>query len=101
MQRIYQFGRFQVRDMGWRGRIMLALSVALGLAVAVALVVLSIGLAIVLLPIVAVGLIYARWRLRKLRDEAEKAAQRGDPNARVIEIDYDVVHRNRDRDRFR
>jgi membrane protein implicated in regulation of membrane protease activity len=99
MERIYQFGRFQVRDMGWRGRIMLALYVALGLAVAVALVVLSIGLAIVLLPIVAVALIYARWKLRKLQDEAEKAARSGERGSRVIEIDYRVVGDPDDRHR--
>ena len=91
MQRIYQFGRFQIRDMGWRGRIMLALSIALGLAVAVALVVLSIGLAIVLLPIVAVALIYARWKLKKLQDEAAKAARSGARGSRVIDIEYRVV----------
>jgi hypothetical protein len=94
MQRIYQFGRVQFRDMGWRGRIMLALSIAFGIAVAIALVVLSIGLVIVLLPIVAVGLIYARWRLKKLQDEAEKAARSGDRDPRTIEIDYSVVDRD-------
>jgi hypothetical protein len=94
MERIYQFGRFQVRDMGWRGRITLALSIAFGIAVAIALIILSIGVAIVLLPIVAVGLIYARWRLGKLQAEAEKAARSRSQDPRVIETDYRVVDRD-------
>ena len=89
MQRIY------VTNIGWGTRIMAILGVALGLALAAALVVLSIGIAIVLLPVVAVVAAIGWWRLRKmgaeLRKQAEAEAATPPQGYRVIETEYEVV----------
>jgi len=91
MQRVY------VANMSWGTRIMAILGVALGLALAAALVVLSIGIAIVLLPVVAVIAVIGWWRLRKmgaaLRSQAAaaQAANSGQRDYRVIETEYEVV----------
>ncbi len=89
MQRIY------VTNVGWGTRIMAILGVALGLALAAALVVLSIGIAIVLLPVVAVVAAIGWWRLRKmgaeLRRQAEAETGRPTQGYRIIETEYEVV----------
>ena len=82
-------------NLGWRGRIGLVVATAIGLAAAIALVVLFAGLALVLLPVVAVAFVVGRWRLKKMMDEA--AQQRPGPQ-RTIEIDYTVIDgRKRDK----
>lgn len=91
MQRVY------VANMSWGTRIMAILGVALGLALAAALVVLSIGIAIVLLPVVAVIAAIGWWRLRKMgatlrtQAAAAQAANGAKGGYRVIETEYQVV----------
>ena len=88
MQRVY------VTNVGWGTRIMAILGVALGLALAAALVVLSIGIAIVLLPVVAVVAAIGWWRFRKMTADLRKQATAERPTAqgyRVIEADYEVL----------
>lgn len=91
MQRVY------VTNVGWGTRIMAILGVALGLALAAALVVLSIGIAIVLLPVVAVVAAIGWWRLRKMSAELRRQAPpepAGAQGYRVIEADYEVLGPN-------
>lgn len=82
-------------SMSWGARIMAVLGVTLGLALAAAFVVLSLGLALVLLPVVAVFAAIGWWRWRKLaadlRDQAQSASDTTRPGFRVIEADYEVV----------
>jgi galactitol-specific phosphotransferase system IIC component len=82
-------------NLGWRGRIGLVVATAIGLAAAIALVVLSLGLALVLLPVVSVAFVIGRWPLKKLMDEA---AQQRPGDQRTIEIDYSVID-GKDRNR--
>lgn len=91
MQRVY------ITNVGWGTRIMAILGVALGLALAAALVVLSIGIAIVLLPVVAVVAAIGWWRLRKMTADLRKQAPSERPPAegyRVIEAEYEVLGPN-------
>jgi membrane protein implicated in regulation of membrane protease activity len=89
MQRVY------VTNVGWGTRIMAILGVALGLALAAALVVLSIGIAIVLLPVVAVIAAIGWWRLRRmtadLRRQATAEGRAPQDGYRVIETEYEIV----------
>ena len=57
---------------------------------------LSLGLALILLPVVAVAVVVGRWRLSKMmaRCNARQRAETG----RTIEIDYTVLD-GKDRDR--
>src|SRR5713226_3538768 len=84
------------KNVGWRGRIGLVVSMALALTLAIALVVLALGLALVLIPIVAVGLLMAAWRLRAFRAALARAIdgsgpRRGHEEPRTIETDYTVI----------
>ena len=96
MQRIYVTNAGWA-SMSWGTRIMAVLGVTLGLALAVGFVVLSLGIALILLPVVAVFAAIGWWRWRKMAAELRKEAQRaGDDDAppggfRVIEADYEVV----------
>ena len=76
--------RFNISRLGWRGYLGMALALAAGLA----LVVLFFGIALILLPIVAIALLVGRWRLGKLQAAA------GPPPAapgRIIEVEYSVI----------
>ena len=76
--------------------VMAVLGVTLGLALAVGFVVLSLGIALLLLPVVAVFAAIGWWRWRKivanLRSQAENAGDAAPPAGfKVIEADYEVV----------
>lgn len=97
MQRIYVSNAGWTR-MSWGNRIMAVLGVTLGLALAVGFVVLSLGLALILLPVVAVFAAIGWWRWRKiaadLRNQAQNQAGSNSvpPGGfRVIDADYEVV----------
>ena len=76
----------------WRGKVALVAAIALGVAAVVALIVVSLGLAIVLLPLVALAVVIGRWRLNRLVAEARKARTTRPETARTIEIsDYSVI----------
>jgi hypothetical protein len=77
----------------WRARIGIVLASTLALGLAVAFIVLSLGLFIVLLPVVAVFLGIAWWRFRKFAAAVrEQAANNPDGGGeQTIEIDYRVV----------
>jgi len=83
--------RFQVRSLSLPQQIGLILLTALGIAAAIALVLLSVGLALVLLPIVAIGVFIGRWRLSRMMAEAKKRAAETQTADKTIEIDYRVV----------
>jgi hypothetical protein len=54
------------------------------------LVVLTFGLALILLPIVALAILVGRWRLGKLEKDA--AGQSAEPApGRIIEVEYSVI----------
>lgn len=86
-------GRIEVTNMSWGMRIGVALGAALALGLAAAFVVLTIGIAIVLLPIVAVFAAIGWWRLRKvatgMRDQQTRDSP--PPAFRVIETEYEVI----------
>jgi membrane protein implicated in regulation of membrane protease activity len=88
-----QYRLFRLQPNTWQGRIGVVLAFALAMGLAAAFVILTLGIAILLLPVVAVVVALGWWRLRKIeaamRDEASRR-DAGD-DGRVIEIDYQVV----------
>ena len=74
--------------------------VVIGALVAAA-VVLLLGLAILLVPVVAVAVLIARWRLAKLSAETRNAAddhqKRGDQAAGIIDGEFRVIGRDHSR----
>jgi len=94
------YQRFEIRQVGWRGTLGMILATALALGIIAALVVLSLGLAIVLLPIVAVVALIGWFRWRKIIAAAQDEARR-DGKVRIIETDYEVIDGDRDRRRSR
>ena len=89
------YQRFEIRQVGWRGTLGMILATALALGIVAALVVLSLGLAIVLLPIVAVVALIGWFRWRKIIAAAQDEARR-DGKVRIIETDYEVIDGDRD-----
>ncbi len=85
--------RIEVTNMSWGMRIGAALGVALALGLAVAFVVLTIGIAILLLPVIAVFAAIGWWRWRKVAAAMrEQPPRQGPPPAfRVIETEYEVI----------
>jgi len=68
------------------------LAAALGLAAAGALIVVSLGLALVLLPVVAVALFIGRWRLKRMMADAQKQwDEQQQSRSGYIETNYVVV----------
>jgi hypothetical protein len=90
----YRFVQFS--NLGWGQRLGLAVLAVLGVAVALAFVLLSVGFAIVLVPIMAVAWLVARWRLREMLAAATRnAAPQPPPDApRTIEVEYRVLGRD-------
>jgi len=84
------YQRFEIRQVGWRGTLGMILATALALGIVAALVVLSLGLAIVLLPVVAVVALIGWFRWRKIIAAAQDEARRGG-KVRIIETDYEVI----------
>lgn len=95
-----RYQQIEIRQVGWRGTLGMILAAALGLGIVAALVVLSLGLAIVLLPVVAVLALIGWFRWRKIIAAAREDAGRGG-RVRIIETDYEVVDGDRDRRRGR
>jgi hypothetical protein len=88
----------QFTNLDWRQRLGIGVIAILGIAAALAFVLLSVGLAIFLVPVIAVAWLVARWRLNRLADTLRKAAgprqQQGSP--RTIEVEYHVLGRDGD-----
>lgn len=84
-----RYQQFEIRQVGWRGTLGMILAAALGLGIVAALVVLSLGLAIVLLPVVAVLALIAWFRWRKIIATAREANR--SHGVRIIETEYEVV----------
>ncbi len=89
-----QYQRIEFRNVGWRGTLSLVLAAALGIGIVAALLILSVGIAIVLLPVIGIASLIGWFRWKK----AVAAAGRphggnggGGPGDRVIEIDYRVI----------
>ena len=92
----YRFVQFS--NLGWRQRAGLGALAILGLAVALAFVLLSVGFAIVLLPIMAVAWVVARWRLNQMADALRKGSdgrQHPAQDQRTIEVEYRVIGRDK------
>jgi hypothetical protein len=89
--------RLSFGNIGWRGRVGLVMATAVGIAAAIALVLLSLGLAIILLPVVAIVFLVGRWRLRQMMKAAARdySQRQNGPDAapatRTIETDYTVI----------
>ena len=91
----YRFVQFS--NLGWRRRAGLGVLAILGVAVALAFVLLSIGFAIVLLPVIAVAWMVARWRLNQMADALRRSgegARQAAPDQRTIEVEYRVIGRD-------
>ena len=73
----------------WAIAILAALAFAVGLAV----VVLGFGLFLVIVPLLVIAGLIARWRLRRILREAERRASRdaGAADGGAIEVEYRVV----------
>lgn len=82
--------RVTTENLGWRGTVGLVLGLALALGIVGALVVLAFGIAIILLPVIAVASLFGWWRWRKVAIVREPAPGEG-KDGPVIEIDYHVV----------
>ena len=86
-----QFGNLP--KIGWRAWLALGVTMAIGLAAAIALIVVSLGVALILLPVVAIALVIGRWRLARLMAETRQSRQQPDAG-RTIEIDYRVIDKD-------
>lgn len=91
-----RYQQIEIRQVGWRGTLAMILAAALGLGIVVALVVLSLGLAIVLLPVIAVMALIGWFRWRKIIAAARDEARRQQRGARIIETDYEIIDGDRD-----
>lgn len=96
-----RYQRIEIRRVGWRGTLGMILAAALGLGVVAALIVLSLGLAIVLLPVVAVLALIGWFRWRRIIAAARDQAGQGRSGVRIIETEYQVVDGDRDDSRGR
>lgn len=93
-----RYRQIEIRQLGWRGTLAMIVAAALGLGIVAALVVLSLGLAIILLPIVAVAAVVSWFRWRKVFAAAREAAEQRPEGARIIDTEYEVVeHRHEPR----
>lgn len=82
------FRQYRTGAFGWRG----ILGIAAALAAGIALVILSLGLAIVLVPIVALAILIGRWRLKRSLGATPAGPAPGqEPSARIIEAEYSVI----------
>ena len=86
---IYRNIQFQPRT--WQGRIGIILAAALGVGLLVAFVILTLGVAILLLPVIAVFAAIGWWRWRKIEAAMREQAAQGQTDDRTIEIDYQVI----------
>lgn len=87
-----QYRRFQLQSPTWQGRVGIVLASALAAGLVVAFVILTLGIAILLLPVVAVVLGIAWWRWRKIEAAMREQAAADTPrDGGTIEIDYRVV----------
>jgi len=89
------YQQFEVRQVGWRGTLGMILATALALGIVAALVVLSLGLAIVLLPVVAVLALIGWFRWRKIVAAAAREEAGRGSRVRIIETEYQVVDDDR------
>lgn len=90
------YRHIEIRQVGWRGTLGVLLATALGLGIVVALVVLSLGLAIILLPVVAVVALIGWFRWRKIIAAAREQAGQQRGSVQIIETEYEVVDGDRD-----
>lgn len=89
---VYTFRQFRMPSLGWRGILGLTLAIAAGIA----LIVLSLGLAIVLIPVVALAVLIGRWRLNRVLRDQPQPSDDGRKPGRIIEAEYTVIEdRNR------
>ena len=95
-----RYQQIEFRQVGWRGTLGMILAAALGLGIVAALVVLSLGLAIVLLPVVGILALIGWFRWRKIIAAAREQGRR-DSKVRIIETEYEVVDDDHDRSRGR
>jgi len=90
-----QMQRFD--ELGWKQKLGIVLGVTVTLALAVGLIILATAVAIVLLPVVIVGALIARWRFNRMLNEAraraaEEEARRSAASPRVIDADFEIVN---------
>jgi len=90
-----RYQQIEIRHVGWRGTLGAILAAALGLGLVAAIVVLSLGLAIVLLPVIAVIALIGWFRWRKIIAAARDQADRSPGGGRIIETEYQVVDGDR------
>jgi len=86
---IYRSMQFQPRT--WQGRVGIVLAAALGVGLVIAFLVLAVGVAILLLPVIAVLAAIGWWRWRKIEAAMREEAARSTDGGRTIEIDYRVI----------
>ena len=93
-----QYRQIEFRRTGWLGKVSLVLSVAVALGLAAAFILFSLGVALVLVPVIAIGLFFARRRLRKFQAAVAEQVQIARDNRRmpIIDAEYEVVDTGRD-----
>ena len=85
-----QYQRVEFLNVGWRGTLSLVLGLALGLGLVAALLILSVGIAVVLLPVIGIASLIG-WFRWKRAVAAGAAGRPEDGTGRTIEIDYRVI----------
>ena len=93
-----QYRQIEFRRTGWLGKAGLVLGVALALGLAAAFVLFSLGVALVLVPFVVIGLLLARWRLRKFQAAVADQVRiaRDTRRTPIIDAEYEVVDSGRE-----
>ena len=89
------YRRIEFQNAGLGTRIAAFIAALLGLGLAVALIVFALGVALVLLPLVIVAILIGRWRWKKIIAEADKRTGRRDAQGPVLDLDYEVIDRDR------
>ena len=91
-----RYQQIEIRQVGWQAKLGMILAAALGLGIVAALVLLSLGIAILLLPVIAILAAVSWFRWRKIIAAARQ--ERDDPSGvRIIETEYEIVDDGRRR----
>ena len=91
-----RYQQIEIRQVGWQAKLGMVLAAALGLGIVAALVILSLGLAILLLPVIAIFAAVSWFRWRKIIATARQE-QQDTSNVRIIETEYEIVDDGRRR----
>jgi Flp pilus assembly protein TadB len=89
------YRRIEFQNAGFGTRLGAFIAALLGIGLAVALIVFALGVALVLLPVVVVAILIGRWRWKKIVAEAQKRTGPRDAQGPVLDLDYEVIDKER------